>query len=104
MRIRLPASRNALPDALELVAYLGLFFLTAFIIWLWSKAGVPLEVEVAGYIAGSFGLVGLSFLCAEQDIKLFRRMRSQLRRTFPKGKRKRPENAPEPSEVERDLL
>lgn len=45
---------------------------------------MPIEVQIAGYLAAFFGLVGLALLSAEQDIKLFRRMRAQWRRTFPR--------------------
>lgn len=82
--MRLLSPKSPLLDALQLIAYNALFWATAAVIWAWTKVGVPIEVQVAGYIAAFFGLLGLAFLCAEQDIKLFRRMRAQWRHTFPR--------------------
>ena len=84
MRLRLPAPRIVPQDAVELLAYLLSFCLYAFIVWAWGKVGAPWEVKAAGYVAAAFGLVGLAFLCAAQDIRLFRLMRTQWRRTFPR--------------------
>ncbi len=84
MKIRIPTRHIIEQDAAELVAYLLLFCFCALVVWVWGKVGAPFEVKAAGYIAACFGLVGLAFLCAAQDIRLFRVMRTQWRRTFPR--------------------
>jgi hypothetical protein len=87
MRSRVSVPRLFLQDAVELLGYLLAFCLSALLVWLWGKVGAPWEVEAAGYVAALFGLVGLAFLCAAQDIRLFRVMRTQWRRTFPRHQR-----------------
>jgi hypothetical protein len=85
--MRLGSSQGLLPDLVQLLAYLTLFWLTALVTWAWGKAGVPWEVAAAGYVAAFFGLLGISLLCAAHDVKLFRRARKEWRRTFPRRPR-----------------
>lgn len=90
MRLRRSAPRTPqtpLNDAVGLVAYLLLLCFGAFVVWAWGKVGTPWEVKAAGYLAACFGLVGFAFLCMEQDIRLFGRMRTEWRRTFPRRRR-----------------
>jgi hypothetical protein len=81
-KMRLGSSSGLLSDLLQLVAHLVLFWLTALVVWVWSKAGVPWEVAASGYVAAFFGLVLISLLCIEHALKLFRRVRAEWRRTF----------------------
>jgi hypothetical protein len=87
MKAPLPPRHLSEPHAAELVGYLLLFCFCALVVWVWGRVGAPWEVKAAGYIAACFGLVGLAFLCAAHDIRLFRAMRTQWRRTFPRHRR-----------------
>ena len=82
MRLRPLAPDNPLADALLFLAYFILFLIGVFIVWLWSLADVPWAVKAAGYIGEVFGLIGLTLLCVEHDLKLLRRAQREWRRTF----------------------
>ncbi len=87
MRLKPTALRIVPSDALELASHLFLFSLIAFVVWAWGLVGAPWEVKGLGYLAAGCGLVGLGFLWIAQDIRLFRVIRTQWRRTFPRRRR-----------------
>ena len=87
MRLGLP--RDSIPDPLQAFLYLILIWLVAAVTWAWSKVDVPMEVALAGYVAAFFGLLDVSILEAGHSLKLFRWLRTQWRRTFPRRRRRR---------------
>lgn len=86
MRLQLPAS-HPLKEPLETLAHFLLLCIGALVVWAWSKAGVPMEVKLAGYVAMSLGLAEFVLMSLERIIDRLARIVDKLRDLF-RGRRR----------------